>query len=145
MSQNKLSLWVHLVWGVKKRKNLITDEVRPILYNKILEVSDFKGYGVVEINGLPDHVHLLLQLNLKYSISEIVKNLKGATSTWLAQQNITDEYFEGQDGYGAFSVSSFMVETVKRYIRNQEEHHAGKDFANEMIYLDGLGKSFDRK
>ena len=76
MSQNKLSLWVHLVWGVKKRKNLITDEVRPILYNKILEVSDFKGYGVVEINGMPDHVHLLLQLNPKYSISEIVKNLK---------------------------------------------------------------------
>jgi len=139
--QNKLSLWVHLVWGVKKRKALINDGAREVLYAKILEISDEKGYGIVEINGMPDHIHLLLQLNPKYSISDIVKNIKGITSTWLAQQEITDEYFEWQDGYGAFSVSSFMVETVRNYIKNQQKHHEDKEFENEIKYLDILGKS----
>lgn len=140
MGQNKLSLWVHLVWGVKKREQLITDDLKQALYHKIEEIAQAKGYDIVEINTMPDHVHLLIRLNPKHSISDMMKNIKGITSRWINEQGIIEVNFDWQDGYGAFSVSSFMVQKVVNYIQNQELHHADKDFENEMMYLDILGK-----
>ncbi len=53
---------------------------------------------------------------------------------------MADTKFEWQDGYGAFTVSSFMVQKVIGYIQNQQQHHANNDFENEMKYLEILGK-----
>ncbi|HYG14858.1 MAG TPA: IS200/IS605 family transposase [Bacteroidia bacterium] len=139
MSQNKLSLWVHLVWGVKNRQPLITNTVKPILYERMFQIASDKNYQISEIDGYTDHIHLLVLLNPMHSISGIVKDFKGLTSTWLNQQKITDTYFEWQDGYGAFTVSSFMVERVRNYIKNQELHHKDADFEGEMEYLKRLG------
>lgn len=139
MGQNKLSLWVHVVWGVKNRQYLINDEVKPALLYKLDEIADAKGYNMIEKNAMPDHVHLLVMLNPSHNISEMMKNFKGISAHWINQQGLTDTKFEWQDGYGAFSVSSFMVNKVAGYIRNQEQHHADKDFENEMKYLDVLG------
>ncbi len=140
MGHNKLSLWVHLVWGVKKRRYLIHEDAKKVLYSKMREVFESKGYDVVEMNGMPDHVHILLRLNPTHTISEIVKNIKGATSTWLNHQVEMEEYFEWQDGYGAFSVSSYKVGAVVKYIQNQQQHHANNDFETEMKFLNSFSK-----
>lgn len=140
MKQNKLSLWVHLVWGVKKREFLITDELQPALFYKMDEIADSKGYDIVEKNAMPDHVHLLVRLNPTHSISDIMKNIKGSTAHWINQQGLDDTKFEWQDGYGAFTVSSFMVKKVISYIQNQQQHHTNNDFENEIKYLEILGK-----
>ncbi len=138
--RNKLSIWVHLVWGTKKRAHLICEEVKPLMLHKIEEIANLKGYDIVEANAMPDHVHILLRLLPSQNISEVVKHIKGITAHWINQQQITQDHFEWQEGYGAFSVSSFMVRKVIAYIQNQQKHHASKDFENEMMYLDVLGR-----
>ncbi|MGV3598591.1 MAG: IS200/IS605 family transposase [Bacteroidota bacterium] len=138
--RNKLSIWVHLVWSTKKREPLVCDKLRPLLLKKVEEVAELKGYDIVEVNSMPDHVHVLLRLNPSQNISDVVKHIKGITAHWINQQQLTPTNFEWQEGYGAFSVSSFMVRKVIAYIQNQQKYHTERDFENEMMYLDILGK-----
>ncbi|MDL5048952.1 IS200/IS605 family transposase [Oscillatoria amoena NRMC-F 0135] len=138
--RNKLSIWVHLVWSTKKREPLVCDELRPLLLHKVEEVAELKGYDVIEANTMPDHVHVLLRLHPSQNISDVVKHIKGITAHWINQQQLSPTNFEWQEGYGAFSVSSFMVRKVVAYIQNQQKNHTERDFENEMMYLDILGK-----
>jgi len=136
-------MWVHLVWAVKNRQNLITERLKPVLYDKFIDIGEENGYLIREVNGVEDHIHFLIMLDPIHKISDIVKNLKGATSHWINEQTLTDTVFEWQSGYGAFTVSSFMVEKVRSYIQNQEQHHLDKDFDKEMKYLEVLGNDLN--
>jgi len=78
-----------------------------------------------------EHVHALIDLPTKYSIEEIVKLFKGASSHWINQKRIVAARFSWGRGYGAFSVSQSNVDNVSKYIANQEEHHRKKTFAEE--------------
>lgn len=78
----------------------------------------------MEINGVADHLHLLISLDPKISISELIKRIKGASSHWINQQNFLKDRFSWQTGYSAFSVSDSAIENVSNYIRNQKEHHS---------------------
>jgi putative transposase len=87
------------------------------------------------INGVEDHVHTVLRLSRKFSIMKVVQECKVETSKWLKRQpNIPDD-FAWQGGYGAFSVSASMIDDVKRYIANQEEHHRRMSFQDEFREL----------
>lgn len=79
----------------------------------------------------PEHLHLLFQLPSDKTLSEISKNLKGESSHWINQQDFFRGKFRWQRGYGAYSVSESLVDMVKRYVENQEEHHKRKTFAEE--------------
>lgn len=84
---------------------------------------------------MPDHVHLLINIHAKYSVSEIAKVIKANTSKFINTQPFQKCRFEWQEGYGAFACSISMVETVRNYILNQEEYHRQFDFQQEYRSL----------
>jgi len=84
------------------------------------------------INSVADHVHVLFRLSKNYALAKIIEEVKKQSSIWVKEQDIILSNFSWQGGYGAFSVSSSKVETVKQYILAQEEHHRKVTFREEF-------------
>ncbi len=141
MSHSYNKIWIHAVYATKFRAPLIHRTIEKMVYNHKREQLLEMGCPVRIINGMPDHVHLLFLQNPKMPITDILKQVKGNTSHWINEENITDEKFAWQTGYAAFSVSESQLEKVYRYILNQKQHHAAKSFAKEyrdFVLLHGL-------
>ncbi|MBL7791234.1 MAG: IS200/IS605 family transposase [Saprospiraceae bacterium] len=131
MGQSYHALWVHLIWGTKYRQPLILPEWKFKLYDQLRDISKEKGYYLDFINGVEDHVHLLMGLKPTHTVANMAKNLKGISQTWVRKNDLSDEYFHWQDGYAAISVSPKQVQSVRRYIENQERHHRKITFEEE--------------
>ena len=84
------------------------------------------------INGHTDHLHCLISLGKDQSVSKITQLIKGESSFWINQNNLTPEKFSWQDDYFAVSVSESQIEAVINYIKNQERHHSKKSFNEEI-------------
>lgn len=93
------------------------------------------------INGMPDHVHILLQLDASKSIATLLHQCKGGSSNTINKEEWFDREFKRSVGYGAFSVSQSLVDKVRTYILNQEKHHERikfKEEYNRLLKLHGL-------
>ena len=132
MSQTYYKLWIHLIWSTKDRRPLIQKEIRWKIFDHINKKAKREGYYLDTINGVADHVHCLLSLQPRYSISEVVNKLKGESSHWINHERITPTRFVWQGGFAAFSVSESQVGKVRAYIRNQERHHQRMSFEFEV-------------
>jgi putative transposase len=87
---------------------------------------------MVAVGGRENHIHILIAPPATMPLAVAIQKLKANSSRWLSEQGLR---FEWQKGYGAFSVSASLVETVKSYIRNQEEHHRKRTFEEEFLAL----------
>ena len=87
---------------------------------------------------MPDHVHILVGMKPNISISDLVRDIKAGSSKFINDSKWINGKFNWQEGYGAFSYSKSNIDTVVKYILNQEEHHKKKTFKEE--YLDFLEK-----
>lgn len=126
-----VKIWVHAVWGTHSREPMLSKEIRPILFEHIHANAREKGIYLDFINGYYDHVHCLLTLNADLSLSKTMQLIKGEASHWANKQNLLRPKLDWADDYFAVSVSESMVEKVRNYIRNQEEHHSRKSFLEE--------------
>jgi len=131
MSHSFNKLWIHAVWATKERVPLINERIESSLHDYMRTQFIEMGCPVRIINGMPDHVHCLFLLNPQKSISEVIKQIKGSSSHFINQSNLTIGKFAWQTGYEAFSVSESVVEKVYRYILNQKKHHQKKSFQQE--------------
>lgn len=130
-----IKIWVHLVWATKERSPLLTDGIRQNVFSHIRENAVSNGIYAEFVNGHKDHVHCLVSLNQEQTIAKVVQLLKGESSFWINKNKLCKEKFEWQDEYFAVSVSESGVNAVRAYIKNQEEHHSRKDFAEEYNEL----------
>jgi len=88
----------------------------------------------------PDHVHALIDLPTAFSIEKVVQLLKGSSSHWVNSNDLITGKFAWGRGYGAFSVSHSNIDSVARYIADQEEHHRVRTFAEELLeFIDRHG------
>ena len=110
---------------------MLSAGTRPLLFTHIRENARTKGIYLDFINGFVEHVHTLISLGGDQSVSKVAQLLKGESSHWANQQQLMATNLEWQDEYIAVSVSDSMVDTVREYIKNQEEHHRKKSFAEE--------------
>jgi len=101
--------------------------------------------GVAEIvGGVADQVHLLASLRPVHCLADLMRDMKKDSSTW-AKENF-DRGFAWQEGYSAFTVSPSAVNFVKKYIANQEAHHAKYSFVDELKdLLEKAGIEYDEK
>lgn len=120
MSSYHTELYYHFVWATQGRQPLLTPECQPILYEQIARNS--KGYAVHAVNGMEDHIHVVLRLRPTESVYSAVKLLKGSSSRFL-NQILPEGDFRWQEGYGAYSVSSNDLDRVIGYVNNQKKHH----------------------
>lgn len=133
MSHTYTNLLTHLVFSTKERAGFVTDEIKPELHAYLGGlVKELKGKPIA-INGMPDHVHLLVSLPPSLAISDALRFIKANSSKFVTEK--FKKTFEWQKGYGAFSVSRSNVDTVVKYIQNQEQHHRKFDFRTEFIAL----------
>jgi putative transposase len=124
-------IWIHLVFATKDREPLLKKEFRYDVQKHIIENCLEKEVYLKAINGHTDHIHCLISLGKDQSIAKISQLIKGESSFWINQNNLTAEKFSWQDDYFAVSVSESQVDTVTNYIKSQEQHHAKKTFAEE--------------
>ena len=124
-------VWVHLIWSTKNRAPIMTRAVREKILSHIKENARKKEIYLDSINAVEDHVHALISLGSEQTIAKVAQLLKGESSHWANKEGLTRGNFEWQDEYIAVSVSDSMVDRVRDYIKNQEEHHRKKSFSEE--------------
>ncbi|MEZ4883664.1 MAG: IS200/IS605 family transposase [Chitinophagales bacterium] len=125
-------IWIHLVWSTKYRNPLLNKPIRKRVFQFMRHKANEHEYTIDLINGVEDHVHCLICLKPTEALSDVVKNIKGSSSRWVNEMQLTDEHFTWQVGYGAISVSPRNVQQVRNYILKQEENHQKKGFEEEM-------------
>lgn len=86
---------------------------------------------MLQINSMPDHIHIFIGMRPDQSISSLIQNVKTESSKWIKDQNLCSFPFAWQEGYGAFSYSKSQIPEVVRYIKNQEKHHQKTTFLDE--------------
>ena len=127
------NLLYHIVYATKERAPFITNTLRPRLHEYLGGMVRGLGGIAIEINGIKDHVHVLAITRPTISVSEFMSKLKSGSSGWAKRQ--TNGRFGWQARFGAFTVSESQVERVRRYIRNQEQHHRKHSFEEEFKAL----------
>ncbi|MBR5843939.1 MAG: IS200/IS605 family transposase [Bacteroidaceae bacterium] len=134
----------HLVFPTKNRENTISIEGEKSLYKILYNIMKQEGAHVHRIGGMPDHVHILVEIPANISISKFVQKVK-QESSYLAKEAIELPLWDGwAEGYGGFTYSANDIETVKRYIMNQKEHHRKITFIEEYrVWLIENGISTD--
>jgi len=108
------------------------------LHKYISGIITNKGQKSIIVNGVSDHVHIFVGLKPAMAISDLVRDIKNNSSNFINEKMFVKGKFSWQEGYGAFSYAHTIIETVYKYIANQEEHHKKKTFREE--YLDFLQK-----
>jgi putative transposase len=126
-----IKIWVHLVWTTKNREPFLTKDIRKQILDHLLKNASEKGIYIDFINGYLEHIHCLASLGSGQNIDIIAMLLKGESSYWINKNKLIQHKFEWQDEYFAVSVSESVVNRVRDYIKNQEEHHRKKSFQQE--------------
>lgn len=111
---------------------MLASKMRSKLIEHVRKYSDQNEIEIDTINSTADHVHLLISMNPSQSPSKIINLIKGESSNWINKMNLTIGKFSWQEGYSVFSVSYTNVEQVRKYIKNQQEHHRKISFAEEI-------------
>ena len=124
-------LYVHLVFAVKYRQALIHKYWKENLHRWITSLVQIDKHKMLQINSMPDHIHILVGLNPAISISDLVKRIKSESSKWINEQRFSNHKFYWQEGYGAFSCNKRDLTQIIHYIKNQEIHHSKKSFLVE--------------
>lgn len=137
MPSTHVSLHYHLVFSTKERVPSIDAAFRSRLHAYLGGVVRGLGGTPLEIGGVADHVHLLVGLKPTHTLSDIMRVMKSDSSKWLHDE-MRQNRFAWQEGYGAFTVSRSNVDGVRTYIAQQEEHHRQRSFQEE--YLEFLEK-----
>jgi REP element-mobilizing transposase RayT len=124
-----------LTFGTKYREPLINQADEEQLHSYMAGILKNLESPALIINSVPDHVHILFRLSKNYPLAKVVEEVKKQSSKWI--KGIGKNYltFSWQTGYGAFSVSSRVVEIVRKYIRNQKRHHRTKSYVEELERL----------
>ena len=86
---------------------------------------------MLQINSMPDHIHIFIGMRPHQSISSLIQNVKTESSKWIKAEGFCQKAFAWQEGYGAFSYAKSQVADVVRYIQNQEVHHQKETFLDE--------------
>lgn len=131
-------IYIQVVFAVKGRKALISPEWEAELYKYITGIVTNKKQKLYAINGMPDHIHILVSIRPSCCLSDLVREIKKASNSYINSSNFTQEKFEWQEGFGAFSYSQSALPNVIKYIENQKLHHKAKSFKEE--YLNFLEK-----
>ena len=133
MANTYTQLYIQFVYAVKFRAGLIQPKWKDELYKYSTGIIQKNKHKLIAINGMSDHVHILIGINPRQSVSDLMQDVKGSSSKWINEKGFLNQKFEWQDGYGAFSYGRSQVEAVINYINNQEIHHKKVTFRDEYL------------
>jgi putative transposase len=135
MSQTYSKMLFHLVFATKHRVPSIQPEFEDGLFRQIRELVRGQGCELLEIGGMPDHIHLLVEIRPSVEVATMMRRIKGSSSHWLQGCGKAPGRSFWQRGYGVFSVSESNLPHIRSYIRNQPEHHSRYSSREEFLRL----------
>ncbi|HWN98120.1 MAG TPA: IS200/IS605 family transposase [Blastocatellia bacterium] len=135
MANTYTQLYVQVVFAVAGREGLINRDHKDELCKYITGVVRNKGQKLIAINGMPDHMHVLVGIEPVVALSDLVRDIKANSSRFINEKGWLQGRFSWQEGFGAFSYGRSQLGAVIRYIENQEEHHARNSFKDEYLSL----------
>ena len=138
MASTFSQIYIQLIFAVQGRNSMISNSWETELFKYISGIINNKNQKLLSINGMPDHIHILIGMKPSCCLSDLVRDVKKSSNEWVNAQRFSRSKFKWQDGYGAFSYSHSNFGNVIRYIENQKIHHKKKSFREE--YLEFLEK-----
>lgn len=135
MANTYHQIYLQTIFAVKYRNAVLDKSWRSQLFAVIGNLINEANCKTIIVNGVEDHVHCFLGLRPVVSVSELMKTVKAKSSKYINDHKLTPERFEWQEGYGVFSYHRSLVDTVFKYIQNQEAHHRTQKFGDEYLDL----------
>ena len=126
-------IYIHYVFTVKYRQRLLQKPWREEVFKYIAGIIPEKGQKPININGVEDHVHVLVGIKPSMAVAELARIIKNNSSNFINERRFLSRKFAWQEGYGVFSYSHDAMKRVYKYIERQEAHHARKKFSQEYI------------
>jgi REP element-mobilizing transposase RayT len=131
-------IYIQIVFAIKSRDALIRPDWESELYKYITGIVQNKGQKILAINGTSNHIHLLIGMKPTCCLSDLIREIKKSSNTFIKEKRFSGYNFQWQEGFGAFSYSHSALDKVVKYIHQQKEHHKKKTFREE--YMDFLKK-----
>ena len=131
MGQSLVQNYLHITFSTKHRERLIRPDIEKELHAYLGGVIRNMDCKPITIGGTDDHVHILFLLSQKVALMNVLEKINSHSSKWIKTKGPEFHDFYWQRGYGAFSVKSQDVETVREYITNQHDHHRHLSFQEE--------------
>ena len=139
-------IYIQIVFAVKGRENLISKNNREELHKYISGIVRAREQKLLSVFCMPDHTHLLVGMKPSIAVSDLVRDIKAGSSKFINDNKWIRGKFNWQEGFGAFSYSKSQIDSVVKYILNQEEHHKKTTFKEEYLkFLRRFEIEYDEK
>lgn len=135
MADTFSQIYIQIVFAVQNRKALIDYSWEEQLHKYITGIITNKGQKLIAINGMPDHLHIFIGMKPTCCLSDLVREIKKSSSTFIKENNFTGVKFNWQEGFGAFSYSHSHIGNVYNYILNQKQKHKKVTFKEEYFEI----------
>jgi REP element-mobilizing transposase RayT len=146
MANTYTQIYIQVVFAVQGRQCLIQPVHKEEIYKYITGIVTNQGQKMLQINGVADHVHVLIGMKPSIALSDLVRDIKAGSSKFINEKRWVKGHFNWQEGFGAFSYGHSQLDTIIRYIRDQETHHQQNTFKSEyMTLLQRFEIEFDDK
>ncbi len=135
MANTYTQIYIQIVFAVESRQSLIDPEHNNELQKYITGIVTEQRQKLIAINNMPDHVHLLIGQRPDSALSDLVGDIKSGSTNFINRHRWVKGRFNWQEGFGAFSYSRSQLDTVIRYVQNQQKHHRRYSFHDEYVKL----------
>jgi len=135
MANTFSQIYIQAVFAVAGRESLIKSAFKEELYKYMTGIIRNQKQKLIAINGMPDHVHILIGLGPAMALADLVQQIKVGSTHFINKRKLVHGRFNWQEGYGAFSYGHSQLDRVIRYIQNQEKHHDRHSFKSEYMSL----------
>lgn len=140
LAHTKWNCKYHIVFAPKYRRQVIYGKIKADIGQILRKLCEHKGIEIIEANACPDHIHMLVSIPPKYSVSQIMGYLKGKSSLMIFDRHANLKY---KYGNRQFWCKGYYVDTVGRnkkaiaeYIRNQLQEDIASDQMTLKEYID---------
>ncbi len=146
MPNTYTQIYLHFIFAVESKQNIISKTWKDELYKYITGTIQHYNHKLIAINGVSDHIHILIGYNQNQLIPDLLQDIKGSSSKWINEKKLVKGKFNWQTGYGTFSYSRSQIDKLIKYINNQEKHHEKITFRQEYIdFLEKFNVDYDER
>jgi putative transposase len=135
MANTYSQIYIQVVFAVQGRESLIDSRNQEEIYKYITGIVRNKDQKLIVINGMSDHLHLLIGLKPDIALSDLIRDIKASSSKFINDKKWVKGKFRWQEGFGAFSYGHSQLDAVVRYIQKQQQHHESRSFKSEYFAL----------
>jgi putative transposase len=136
----------HIVYSTWNRESTLNSDNRENLFKYVWGILNNKKCHLYRIGGVSDHLHIVTHIHPTVPLALLVKDIKLASTEYIKNKNLFQNFSGWQDGYGAFTYSFRDKDKLIEYVKNQEVHQRIKTFKEELIeLLTEHGIEFDEK